>query len=61
MRYARPRYNPTDQGSLLMKAITAAVVVAAVGATRVAHTIHAAEVRAPLNGAIIEIGKSIYG
>ena len=28
MRYARPRYNPANQGSLLMKVISAAVVVA---------------------------------
>ena len=34
-----------------MKAISAAVVVAAAVATGVAHTIHAPEVRAPINGA----------
>ena len=37
MGYARPRHNPADQGSLLMKAISAAVVVAAAVATGVAH------------------------
>ena len=38
MRYARPRHNPADQGSLLMKAIFAAVVAAAF-ASGVAHTV----------------------
>ena len=51
MWYARPRHSPSDQGSLLMEAIAAAVVVAAAVATGVAHTIHAPEVRAPINEA----------
>ena len=52
MRYASPRHNPVDQGSLLIKDTSAAaVVVAASVATGVAHTIHAPEVRAPINGA----------
>ena len=38
MRYARPRHNPADQGSLV-KAIT------------VAHTLQAQKVRATINGA----------
>ncbi|CAM9552051.1 unnamed protein product [Ascophyllum nodosum] len=39
MRYTRPRHNPADQGSLLLKVISAAVVVAATIATGVAHSI----------------------
>ena len=50
MRYARPRQNPADQGSLV-KAITAAVVLAAAFATGVAHTLQAPKVRATINGA----------
>ena len=50
MRYARPRHNPADQGSLL-KAISAAVVLAAAFATGVAHTRQAPKVRASINGA----------
>ena len=42
MKYARPRHNPADQGSLPMKAMSAGV----------AHTIHAPQVvGAPVNGA----------
>ena len=38
MRYARPRHNPADQGKgSLVKAITAAVVLATAFATGVAH------------------------
>ena len=51
MRYARPHHNPADQGSLLIKAVSAAVVVAAAVPTGVVHTIHAPEVGAPINGA----------
>ena len=51
MRYARPRHNPANQGSLLMKAVSAAVVVAAAVAIGDAHTIYAPEVRTPINGA----------
>ena len=51
MRYARPRHNPADQGSLLMKAISAAVILAAAFATGVAHTRQAPKVRASINGA----------
>ena len=50
MRYARPRHNPADLGSLV-KVITAAVVLAAAFATRVAHTRQAPKVRATINGA----------
>ena len=50
MRYARPRHNSADQGSLV-KAITAAVVLAAAFATGVAHTLQAPKVRATINGA----------
>ena len=50
MRYARPRQNPADQGSL-KKAITAAVVLAAAFATGVAHTLQAPKVRATIDGA----------
>ena len=50
MRYARPRHNPADQGSLLIKAISAAVAVAASVATGVAHTIHVPEVRTQSTG-----------
>ena len=49
MRYARPRHNPADQGSHV-KAITAAVVLAAAFATGVAHTLQAPKVRATING-----------
>ena len=49
MRYARPRHNPADQGSQV-KAITAAVVLAAAFATGVAHTLQAPKVRATING-----------
>ena len=48
MRYARPRYNPADQGSL-KKAINAAVVLAAAFATGVAHTLQAPKVKATIN------------
>ena len=48
MRYARPRHNPADQGSLV-KAISAAVVLAAAFATGVAHTLQAPKVRALIN------------
>ena len=50
MRYARPRHNPADQGSLV-KAITAAVVLAAAFAAGAAHTLQAPKVRASINGA----------
>ena len=50
MRYARLRHNPADQGSLV-KAITAAVVLAAAFATGVAQTLQAPKVRASINGA----------
>ena len=50
MRYARPRHNPADQGSHV-KAITAAIVLAAAFATEVAHTLQAPKVRATINGA----------
>ena len=50
MRYARPRHNPADQGSLV-KAITAAVVLAPAFATGVAHTLQAPKVGATINGA----------
>ena len=50
MRYARPRHNPVDQGSLV-KAITAAVVLAAAFAPGVAHTLQAPKVRGSINGA----------
>ena len=48
MRYARPRHNPADQGSL-KKAITAAVVLAAAFATGEALTLQAPKVRATIN------------
>ena len=48
MRYARPRHNPADQGSL-KKAITAAVVLVAAFATGVTHTLQAPKVRATIN------------
>ena len=50
MRYARPRHNPADLGSLV-KVITAAVVLAAAFATGVAHTLQAPKARATTNGA----------
>ena len=50
MRNARPRHNPADQRSLV-KAISAAVVLAAAFATGVAHTRQAPKVRASFNGA----------
>ena len=50
IRYARPRHNPADQGSLV-KAISAAVVLAAAFATGVAQTRQAPKVRASINGA----------
>ena len=50
MRYARPRHNPADQGSLV-KAITAAVVLADAFATGVAHTLQAPEVVATISEA----------
>ena len=50
MRYARPRHNPADQGSLV-KAITAAVVLAAAFAIGVVHALQAPKVRASINGA----------
>ena len=50
MRYARPRHNPAELGSLV-KAITAAVVLAAAFATGVAHTLKAPKVEATINGA----------
>ena len=50
MRYARPRHNTADLGSLV-KAITAAVVLAAAFAAGVAHTLQAPKVRATINGA----------
>ena len=50
MRYARPRHNPADQGSLV-KAITAAVVLAVAFATGVADTLQAPKVRTTINGA----------
>ena len=50
MRYARSRHNPADQG-FLVKAITAAVVLAAAFATGVAHTLQAPKVGATINGA----------
>ena len=49
-RYAWPRHNPADQGSLV-KAITAAVVLAAAFATGVAYTLQTPKVRATINGA----------
>ena len=48
MRYARPRHNPADQGSL-KKAITAAVELAAAFATGEALTLQAPKVRATIN------------
>ena len=50
MRYARPRHNPADEVSLV-KAIPAAVVVAAAFATGVAHTRQAPKVRPSINEA----------
>ena len=50
MRYAKPRHNLADQGSL-KKAVTAAVVLATAFATGVAHTLQAPKVRATINGA----------
>ena len=49
MRYARPRHNPADQGSLV-KAITAAVVLAVAFATGVGHTLQAPKVMVTING-----------
>ena len=49
MRYARPRHNPADQGSLV-KAITAAVVLAAAFVIGVVHTLQAPKVSASING-----------
>ena len=51
MRYVRPRHNPVDQGSLLMRAIFAAVVLVATFATGVAHTRQAPKVRASITRA----------
>ena len=51
MRYARPRHNPADQGSLVKASITAAVVLAAAFATGVAPTLQAPKVGASINGA----------
>ena len=50
MGYARPRHNPADQGSLV-KAIPAAVVLAAAFVTGVAHTRQAPKASASVNGA----------
>ena len=50
MMYARPRHNPADLGSLV-KAITAAVILAAAFATGVTHTLQAPKLRATINGA----------
>ena len=50
MRYARPRHNPADQGSLV-KAISTAVVLAAAFSTGVARTLQAPKARASINGA----------
>ena len=50
MRYARPRHNPADLGSLV-EAIAAAVVLAAAFATGVAHTLQAPKVRATIDWA----------
>ena len=41
MRHARPRHDPPDLGSLLMKAISAGVAL----------TVHGPKIRAPINGA----------